>query len=112
MTFPPLPEPYTLAQRAASKLARTLPGDDLTPIIEALQEYIAPVLAERDALKANLKTAMHQFELEEKDNDTLREQVRLLRITMKMIKHDSEFFGPSVLRLHAQKALEATKEGK
>ena len=51
MTYPPLPEPYTLAQRAASKLARTLPGDDLTPIIEALQEYIAPVLAERDALR-------------------------------------------------------------
>ena len=55
MTFPPLPEPYTLAQRAASKLARTLPGDDLTPIIEALQEYIAPVLAERDALREQVR---------------------------------------------------------
>jgi len=83
MTYPPLPEPYTLAQRAASKLARTLPGDDLTPIIEALQEYIAPVLAERDALQYQLQ--LYRAERGSKDtqldleNAALREQVRVLR---------------------------------
>ena len=98
--YPPLPEPYTLAQRAASKLARTLPGDDLTPIIEALQEYIAPVLAERDAL---------------------REQARVLREALDSIDsieswgaYASEYFqGKHKLRdelAQRRAALAATKE--
>ena len=101
MTFPPLPEPYTLAQRAASKLARTLPGDDLTPIIEALQEYIAPVLAERDAL---------------------REQVRVLREALSDAADSIESWGTYAMEYfqtkhdlqgdvaRARAALEATKE--
>jgi len=109
MTFPPLPEPYTLAQRAASKLARTLPGDDLTPIIEALQEYIAPVLAERDALKVRLQDAQGaikqwvcNLDYCEAKQESLREQVRALEKSMTPDEIRAEFLRWKANLIHTE----------
>jgi hypothetical protein len=49
MSNVPLPQPYTLAYLAARGLNRVLPGDDLTPIIEAMHAHAAAVSAADNA---------------------------------------------------------------
>lgn len=62
----PLPPPHYLAQQAAWKMQRILPGDDLTPIIDAMHAHAAAVSAAKDArikvLEGALRKAIVQNE--------------------------------------------------